>query len=261
MRMCGKFCGRSRRNFEGELLTKIMVFALQTQVVIFLVVNIEESRLSEENGFYLEEVVAMLADSHHWDGVCPLLEGVAIDTKAEVACQGDKEGVFPILVEAFTALHDLTGAFLKAFESEGGHPVVYQKGGEMSQHIATTGSAVVLAEFRKVLPHVGRHVELQLRNLLTIGIEEGLVDVGGDMEDDVLIGGVGVVVVVEPVAGLQMQFHIAHPFGAVELNLRPYEIWSCIGVVDARVEHLQQTAVGGAEFMEGKNLMFPRIMQ
>ena len=55
--------------------------------------------------------------------------------------------------------------------------------------------------------------------------------------------GICVVMMSKPVTGLQVQLHIAHPLDAVQLDFRPREVRTCIGVVDARIEHLQKTPV------------------
>lgn len=259
--------GTGRDGREGEFMTEITVLLLQSEVVVILHPCalwrrvFEQTCLTEEDGFNLKQVVAMLAHRHHGDGTCPPLESVAIDAKAETAGKGDKEGVFPVLIKALTPLHDLTGALLETLEGEGGHPVVYLKEGQSPYHLSTTGTGIVVAEGSIVLTHRSGYGELQLRNGLSVRIIERLVDVSRHMQDDIIIGRVGVVVVSKPVAAPEVQLHVAHPFRAVQFNLCPREVRTCIGVVNAGAEHLEQTPVGGTKLAQGEKLVHPCVMQ
>ena len=61
-------------------------------------VQFQQSGLPQEDGFYLEEVVAMMVYGSQRQMVSPLLEGVAVDSEPVVARQGHEVGVFPIAV-------------------------------------------------------------------------------------------------------------------------------------------------------------------
>lgn len=246
---------------EGEFLPQVAVFLLQASVLIIVEVGFQQSCLSEEDGFNLEEVVAMLRHGMHRDGIRPLLEGITVDAEAETSGKSNEEGALPVPAQGLPALHDLSGTLAEAFQGEGGHPVVNLKRGEVSNNVTATGTAVIVAQRGVVVSDILGHDELQLWNLQPIGIVEGLVDVGCHMEDDVAIGGIGVVMVTEPVAGLLVDFHVAHPLGVTYLHLGIGEVRPCVGVVDARIENLHHPPVGGAEFVQRKNLVFPDVMQ
>ena len=216
---------------------------MQFLVIFIFVICFKKPCLPEENCLDLEKIVTMLANSTHRNRLCPLLESVTIDAKTEVACKRDEEGVFPILVEGFAALHDLSGTFFEAFQSKGSHPIVYEECREVAYHITAWRTTVVMAQLGIILFHICGHFQLQLRNLLTIGIAKGAIYLTRHMENDVVVGGICVVMMSKPVTGLQVQLHIAHPLDAVQLDFRPREVRTCIGVVDARIEHLQKTPV------------------
>ena len=123
-----------------------------------------------------------------------------------------------------------------------------EEGGKVADHVAAGRSAVVVAELCVVVTNVGGNRELQLGNLLSVGVEELLIHFAGHVEDDVLVSGISIVVMTEPVAGLQVEFHIAHPLDAIQLDFRSCEVWTRIRIVDARIEHLQEAPVCRPQF-------------
>ena len=61
-------------------------------------VQFQQSGLPQEDGFYLEEVVAVMVYGSQRQMVSPLLERVAVDSEPVVARQGHEVGVLPIAV-------------------------------------------------------------------------------------------------------------------------------------------------------------------
>ena len=112
-----------------------------------------------------------------------------------------------------------------------------------------------------VLLDVWRHIELQLRYLRAVRIENGTVDDRSHMEDDIVVVAAVIVVMAKPVARAQVYLHIAHPQRAANLDRRRDEVGSGVRIVHARVEHLHTLSVGGQERAEGKGLVLPCIMK
>ena len=136
-----------------------------------------------------------------------------------------------------------------------------EEGGEVAENIAAGRSAIVVAEFGIVVANVGGNFKLQLRNLLSIGIIERLIYLACHMENDILIRCIDVMMMAKPIAGLLMDFHITHPLCTIQLDFSPYKIGACVRVVNARIEHFQTSPIGCSQFMEWKNLMFPRVVK
>ena len=65
------------------------------------------------------------------------------------------------------------------------------------------------------------------------------------MEDNVVVVGIAVVMVAKPVAGAQVYLYVARPQGVANLYGCTDEVWTSIGVVQARVEHFNALAVCG----------------
>ena len=61
-------------------------------------VQFQQSGLPQEDGFYLEEVVAVMVYGSQRQMVSPLLERIAVDSEPVVARQGHEVGVLPIAV-------------------------------------------------------------------------------------------------------------------------------------------------------------------
>ena len=84
--------------------------------------DVEQSRLSQEDGLNLEEVVAVVGNSREGDVGSPLLEGLAIDAESEIACKGHEIGIFPRTVHALSPLLDGLGLLLQSLRLQGSHP-------------------------------------------------------------------------------------------------------------------------------------------
>ena len=88
---------------QAKLVAQEAVFVGQAAEVIVLPLlgrglRIEQTGLSEEEGFDLEGVVAMLADGAERYIERPALKGLSVDAKAKVARQGDETTALPIAI-------------------------------------------------------------------------------------------------------------------------------------------------------------------
>ena len=70
------------------------IFIVRNKCVVFVVRGfaVKQSRLSEEDGFNLEQVVPVFAASCEWDGLCPLLKSIPIDAEPEVVLASGTTG-------------------------------------------------------------------------------------------------------------------------------------------------------------------------
>ena len=84
--------------------------------------QVQQSGLPHEDGFYLEQVVAVLAHGLQGDVTSPLLEGVAVDAEPVVAGQRREVGFFPRTASLTDPLLDGYGLLLQAFCLQGCHP-------------------------------------------------------------------------------------------------------------------------------------------
>ena len=82
----------------------------------------EHSGLSEEDGLYLEEVVAVVGAGIKRHGTGPCLERVAVDAEAEVAGQRHEESLLPRAVGLLGPVAYGLGLLLKALGLQGTHP-------------------------------------------------------------------------------------------------------------------------------------------
>ena len=68
--------------------------------------------------------------------------------------------------------------------------------------------------------------------------------IGDDVEDDVIVGWVGIVAVAIPIVGRDMNLDIASPRHAIDAQLGIEEIGASIGIVAAWVKNLDDLACG-----------------
>ena len=85
-------------------------------------VELQQSRLTHEDSFYLEEVVPVMVHGSERQVQRPLLEGFAIDSEAEIACQGHEIGVLPVTVTLADALLYRLCFLREPFGLQGAHP-------------------------------------------------------------------------------------------------------------------------------------------
>ena len=101
------------------------VFVGQAAEVIILPLlgrglRIEQTGLSEEEGFDLEGIVAMLADGAQGYVERPAFKGLSVDTKAKVARQGDETTALPIAIGQSQIVVDTRLLLLQALGGQGG---------------------------------------------------------------------------------------------------------------------------------------------
>ena len=104
--------------------------------------HIEQSCLSEKQRFNLERVVAVVCRGVEGQRVCPCLEGVAVDSKAEVACQRGEERALPRPLRCLDALLYGLGLLLQTLGLQGAHPRVNGQTRQRTYHTVARWVAV-----------------------------------------------------------------------------------------------------------------------
>lgn len=77
----------------------------------------------------------MLVDCGHWNGICPGLEGIAIDAKTEVAGYRDEKGMFPVVATSGKTFVNLPGTIFESFHLKCRQPVVDEERWNATDHI------------------------------------------------------------------------------------------------------------------------------
>ena len=97
------------------------------------------------------------------------------------------------------------------------------------------GIVVGLTQLLITLIQVSGNVQLQLRRVGSFLCGYLAVDDLCNMQNGIVVRGVGIVPMPEPVGGFQMQFDIAGPKGSANLQFSIEEVGSLVGVVHAGV--------------------------
>ena len=103
----------------------------------------------------------------------------------------------------------------------------------------------------------GQH---ELGDGLAVASEDGAIGLSHHVQDNVVVGRIRLVPVLLPKGGTVVQFHVAHPQHAVQLQLGVEEVGACVGIGQAGVDDFYPLAVGGAEFLQRENLVFPKVV-
>jgi len=112
-----------------------------------------------------------------------------------------------------------------------------------------------------VFEHVVGDVELHLHQRLALRVLCLHVDDAAYVEDDVVVSLVLVVTMQIPVARLVVNLHVAHPKGAVYLELGIEEIGTCVAVVQSGVDDFHRLVPGGGERGEWEELVLPHVVK
>ena len=102
--------------------------------------------------------------------------------------------------------------------------------------------------------------QYELGNRLAVTAAHRAVGLAHYVQDNVVVGRIRLVSVLLPKGGTVVQFHVAHPQHAVQLQLGIEEVGACIGVGQAGIDDFHPLAVSGAEFLQRENLVFPKVM-
>ena len=81
------------------------------------------------------------------------------------------------------------------------------------------------------------------------------------VQHHVVVGSVAVMAMGEPVAGLVVYLHVAHPKCPVDFHLGIEEVRTGMAVVQAGVDNLHRPVVDGLQRLEGEQFVFPTIVQ
>ena len=108
--------------------------------------------------------------------------------------------------------------------------------------------------------HIIGAAQYELGNRLAVATAHRAVGLAHHVQDDVVVGCIRLVPVFLPRGRAVVQFHVAHPQHAVQLQLGIEEVGACIGVGQAGIDNFHLLAVGGAEFLQRENLVFPKVM-
>ena len=250
---------RSQRKF----LTKEFVFTLQTEIVFVGISKrfLQESCLSEKDGFHLHQIVTVFAHSNRRDAGCPPFKGITVLAETESTGNGDKGRVLPIPLKAGMTFHDLLSTHFQTFHLQGRQPAMNQPSGKISKNIFARRLFVCKKQMVVVIGDITRHRQHKLWHSLTIVIGKLFVFDAHNMQNDILISRVAVVPMTMPIAGTDMYLHIANPNDAVNLHFGVQKIRTSICVVQTRIQDFQGASIGRFQFTKRKNLVFPAIMQ
>ena len=248
---------------EREFAFQEIVFSLQEAEILVLAVlrPVQEPGLPDEEGFHLQEVVAVLADGLRLDAQGPLLKGVGIRAEPEAPREGDERGAFPVAARALQVLADAQRLFFEPFHGERTQVAVRVDGGDGRDYFVAGRVFLFLQKLLIVLGDVRRHGQYKLRQRAPVG-RSGLCAVcTHDVQDCVVVGRVEVVAVGKPVGGFLVDFHVARPQRAADFDFGVEEVGAGVAVVQSRVDDVYGLAVGSGERRAWPKLLLPNVMQ
>ena len=257
--------------FHREFMHQIEVFIAQLGEVtfvkgIFLIVfrdslQFEKSSLSHEDRLYLEKVVTMVGYGRKRQTACPQLESIVIDTKPIVACEGHEVGVLPRPIAKLYPLSDSLRLLFESLGLERSHPGMHHQACQIGNHLVTRRITIDTQQFVVMFPDIVGHIELHLFDKLPVTVHDFCVDNACHMEDHVVVVLVFVMSMQIPVARLVMNLDISNPESPADSHFRIEEVWTCVAIVQSRVNHLDVLSVARFHSLQREHLVLPHIMQ
>ena len=221
----------------------------------------QQSSLSHEHRLYLEEVIPMMAHSTERYVLCPLFKHVAIDAEAIVSGQRHEVAVLPRTITSLYALSDGLRLLFQSFRLQSRHPGMHSQSRQFRNHLITRRIAVSLLQFVVVRPHMFRHVELHLFDILPVGVHHLRIQYASHVQNHVVVTLILIMAMQIPVARFVVDLHVTHPQRPPDSHLRIEEVRARIAVVQPRVDHFNGLAIASPQFPQGEQLVFEHIMQ
>ena len=252
--------GQRRRQFE--LTLQVAELLLKPQVIVVGVCRffIQQTGLPEEEGFYLKKVVAMLVHGTEGQTLGPRFESVAIQTKAVVACQGDEENVLPMVLTGIEAGTDVARLPFETLYLQGRKPGVHRQAGQRGKDGVAGRIDIGTAQLVVATGHVVGTSQYELGNRTSVAPAYGAVGLGHHVQNDVVVSLIRLMPMLHPLRSLIVNLHIAHPQHAVQLQLGVEEVGTRIGIGQARIDDFHPLSVGGAQFLQGEDFVFPKVV-
>ena len=116
-------------------------------------------------------------------------------------------------------------------------------------------------EFGVVLAHIGGDGQTELGRMLAVGRSDLCIHGLHHMQDDIVVGGVELMAMALPVAGAQVDFHVAHPHLTAHAHLGVEKIGTRMAVVQSGVDDFHLLPVGGRERTKREDAVFPDVVQ
>lgn len=263
---CSRVHGR-----KGKLMCQIVILPFQPGIIIivdgFIAVflrngiEVQQSGLAHEYGFYLEQVVSVVCHGLQRDMLCPRFESIPIDAETEITGQGDEVSPFPIALQFFhTGCYSLRTLF-QPFVKQGVHPTVHCERVDLRNDAVASRIIRCPAQFLVVLAQVARNFQFHLWKCLSVLCDDGAVGCFRHMQDDVVIMYVFVMTVDVPVGGSSVNLDVAHPCRSVQFDFGVEKVRAGISVECSRVDDLYRLAVCGLQRFEWKEFVFPDVVQ
>ena len=256
---------------ERELMSEIFVFILnlgeisvvESRCLVFIRngIDVEQSSLSEEYRLHLEDVVAVVGHLIERHIECPMLESIAVDTKAIVAREGDEIRILPRPVGSLGSAGNGLRLVFKSLGLQCRHPRMNGERGEVGHKSIARRIGVGGEQFLVVERHRHRDGKFDLGYKLPPTVGDVAVVVLHHMQHNVVVGGVGVVPVPKPVLRVFVYLHIAHPHRLANAQFGVEEVGPRIAVMQSGVDNLHIPAIGGGKVGEGQYLVFPHVLQ
>ncbi len=222
---------------------------------------IQQAGLTQKQGFYLKDIITMLAGRHQGNMHPPLLKGFAVDAKSKAPGKRNKQCVFPVTVQTFGQIHYAACLILKPLCCQPVHPIANGNGRQLdgmtiARHIRTRPVKLII-----MLLDIRRDMQNHLLYLAPFRRKDFAIVPVYNMKHHIVICHIRVVAMPFPITARHVNLDIAGPKFIPDFQLRINKVRTCIIVVQTGRYHLDRLATGRMKRTVGIYPMLPNIMQ
>ena len=224
-------------------------------------IQFQQPCLPHKDGFYLEQVIAMMCNSAKRNIRRPLFKHIAIDAKAVIARQGYKIGILPRAVTQRHALADILGFTFQPLCLQGCHPRMHRQRRQIGYHLIAGRIGLGAAQLIIVRLNMRGHIELKLGHILAVTLHHLGIQHLGHMQNHIVVVAILIVPMHIPIGRFVVNFHITSPHGAANPDLGIRKIRTGIVIQFTRINHFYELAIARSELFQRKKLQLPSIVE
>lgn len=235
-----------RKRRQAILMGEEGIFSLPLLAERFVGEVVEEACRAEEERLDLRELVAMLEEEMQGQGEGQALHRIAIEPEAQRTEEECIEGLSPV---TFTPLEELTHGRDLAREAatrETGEPHTALFFGDGCEVICAGELCLCGEEGGSLGAKLFGHHQETSRQYLTRGEDDRAIVLLDDVEDDGSVGGVGIVMMLVPLARGVVDLHRPHPEEVIDPHLGGEEVWTSMHIEYPRVKNLNASTCQSA---------------
>ena len=254
------FPQRAIQRLQTELMPQKRIFFLQPAGILIRFAG-QQSRLPEQQGLQLEQIIPVLAQTRHRQRTRQQFKSLPVDVETEIARQANIKRFFPEPLVLLQHAGYESRFLFQPFYQQRVFPRRYDNVGHFAEVIGTCHALRLLLPLPEFLRNRFGIAQLALWNGLAVRAVNRAIRFLDNMQYHIVISAVLVVSVPVPVRGTHVDFYIPGPKRIAYPDFRVEKIGSAVRVEAAGIDYFHRPAIRRGLRKSQKTLLLPNIMQ